>query len=187
MRTIYAKKPFSLVQRLELKGSLPKEPGSLMFGDLFALEYMGASEFEFGAFSEFLRTADWAANPAKPHFLMRMFESPRPIYWESFSASVGGIAVYGGFDSRLHSVEDVIAKIGEVASGKARCKGGANFPPKEGSISKTVAWVEIIQGVFWSLQDFRYLFSNLVNQSVRHMDKQRVERNKKVATMRQEA
>lgn len=162
--------PFRLVQRLVAK-SKNEQKEVPRFGDFFALDYMGAAEFEFGSFPAFLREAHKASKPVHRSMIDRLLSRPiKPTDWKSFEAEVKGIRIYGGFDSRLNSEQEVIDKIETIASGQARLKCSADFPPKSGS--KTVGWAEVQQRVFWSTEDYRAILPELLAESVRTMDQQ---------------
>lgn len=141
-----------LIQRLERKSIIGKIIEH-RFGEIFALDYMGSAEFEFGAFPKFLRAMH--AADLKP-----------------FKAFVNGVEYFGVFDPKYYADETAVSKmLNDLASGKFRLKEGANFPNNpEYKYTKTDAWADILNNIFWSKENLSASIVQAIANSVAYMD-----------------
>lgn len=147
-------KGFHLVQALHTP-VLISELNKRRFREVFTLKYMGAAQYEGGAFDRYLRSLSEAIKT-----------SPELI--QSFDLEVGGSQVFGIFDTRNCDLATVRAGIQSLLDGKALTKRPADFPPKTNPPS--VAWAEINLGVFWSLGDYRDDVQGMILREVEHLD-----------------
>lgn len=142
--------PFRLVQALHTP-VLMSDLGNRRFLEIFSLKYMGAAQYEGGAFEKYLAALDGAITESR---------------FETFEAQVDGIVVYGLFDSKFSSPESVLAGIQSLLDQTAVLKRPADFPPK--GRPPSVAWAEINLGVFWALADFREHLAGMIQREVRY-------------------
>lgn len=142
--------PFRLVQALHTP-VLMSDLGKRRFLEIFTLKYMGAAQYEGGAFEKYLSALDVAVAESRI---------------ETFEAEVGGILVYGLFDTKYSSLEGVVAGIKSLLDETAVLKRPSDFPPK--GRPPSVAWAEINLGVFWALADFREHLPGMIQREVLH-------------------
>lgn len=145
-------KGFHLVQALHTP-VLMSELGKRRFLEIFILKYMGAAQYEGGAFDRHLRS---------------MSEAISASQIEAFRVVINGIPLYGIFDTRRCDLETVRAGIQSVYDGVAVLKRHADFPPR--TKPPAVAWAEINLGVFWSLADYRDDVAGMILREIQHQD-----------------
>ncbi|AYG47731.1 hypothetical protein DV532_25920 (plasmid) [Pseudomonas sp. Leaf58] len=170
---------FCYVQRLRLADA-DRRPG-LRFGEAFSLEYMGAAEYEFGAFARFLRTA----NDCRDHLV----EAKAVIAYGDDQVICTVTCFY---DPQTQSWAHIEKQLTLLAQGKLHTKCGAHFPaadtrslaPVKGRRKAaehpprptTCGWVEIGQNVFWTTSEITLAqYRDLLHASVEHMDAQKAQ------------
>lgn len=149
-----------LVQRLKPKRERPAGSlDNLRFGEVFELDYMGAAEYEFGAFPKFLRRMASA-------LLGRVTVTLKD-----------GTKVFAVYDMASYTGDAQVAEVlNDIADKKTRHKCGPDFPPRVPTAkwdSGTVAWAELDHGLFWSLENMSVGVSKLFANSVKYMDAQK--------------
>ncbi len=154
---------FRYVQRL-----IPLNPkveclDTLRFGEVFRMHYMGAAEFERGAFETFLTRMCELNNPEdhRSFWQRRVLRKPAPVSRLHFiRATVEGTPIYAAFDTTRHTQAEVIEEITAIAKGRAHLKMPAGFPPTASDQARgecPTVWAEIRENVIWSLSDLSYL------------------------------
>lgn len=169
---------FSYVQRLVLAdGDL--RPG-LRFGEAFGLEYMGAAEYEFGAFTRFLRAAHECRDD--------LVEAKVVIAYGDDGQLTCTVTCF--YDPQAQSWSHIEKQLTMLAQGKLHTKRRANFPaadPRPPASVKgrrksveppprptTCGWVEIGQNVFWTTSEINLAqYRDLLRASVEYMDAQK--------------
>lgn len=169
---------FYSVQRLisEKKKLASLEQGdALRFGEVFTLDYMGSSEYEYGAF---------------PAFLRMVHEHLDAL--DGLQVDIQGMAVFVAYPRSLSTQEHVLAQLEEIASGSLYTRDGARFaPPKVGSGStrkprkgsraeraasveayfRVDGWAEISQATFWTTLPMTLeRYKELIRASIEYMD-----------------
>ena len=142
-----------LIQRLELHDHHDADVKieSLRFGELLAMDYMGAAEFEFGAMAKNLR--DFHAQDAEiDHFSFKHNER-----W-----------YYGFYNSTKFDLNEVIEKLTKLDTKGMYQKEHADFPYKKGN--SITAWFDIKNQVFFSIYDFHATFRTVIKNSIAYMD-----------------
>lgn len=142
-----------LIQRLELYDhhAADVKIESLRFGELLAMDYMGAAEFEFGAMAKNLR-AFHAQDAEIEHFSFKHLER-----W-----------YYGFYNAAKFDLTEVIDKLTKLDTKDIYQKEHASFPYKKGN--RTVAWFDIKNQVFFSIHDFHATFRTVIKNSIVYMD-----------------
>jgi hypothetical protein len=154
---------FRYVQRL-----IPLNPkveclDTLRFGEAFRMHYMGAVEFERGAFEAFLTRMHELNNPVdqRSFWQRRVLRKSAPGSCLHFiRATVEGTPIYAVYDTTRHTQAEVIEEITAIAKGRAHLKMPAGFPPSEIDQARgecPTVWAEIRENVIWSLSDLSYL------------------------------
>lgn len=140
---------FYLVQRLETNKEV--DVSKCRFGERFGLDYMGSSEFEWGAFPKFLRSINAGD-------------------LQTFSHKVGKDKIFGVFDANKQSLTHVLESIDKIASGKLHLKESAHLTNRPSYVEQVDAWAEIEQNVFWAYKDYRTTIKAMFARSVEYMD-----------------
>lgn len=142
-----------LIQRLELYDhhAADVKIESLRFGELLAMDYMGAAEFEFGAMAKNLR-AFHAQDAEIEHFSFKHLER-----W-----------YYGFYNAAKFDLTEVIDKLTKLDTKDIYQKEHVSFPYKKGN--RTVAWFDIKNQVFFSIHDFHATFRTVIENSITYMD-----------------
>jgi hypothetical protein len=171
---------FSYVQRLRLADA-DLRPG-LRFSEVFSLEYMGAAEYEFGAFARFLRTA----HDCRDHLV----EAKSVIAYGDDDQLTCTVTCF--YDPQAQSWAHIEKQLTLLAQGKLHTKRGAHFPaadtrppaPVKGRRKAaeppprptTCGWVEIGQNVFWTTSEITLAqYRDLLRASVDYMDAQKAQ------------
>lgn len=167
---------FNLVQRFMLKVEVEKA-GDLRFLQLLMAEYMGSAEFESDLLQKFIFELDACASPEpiiKGWILQKKIHLPPTLQF--FDISLDDAQIYGAFNPEKQTLESVSKNILEIVEKKAHLQEHAGFPPAPDS--KTVAWAEIREGVFWSIIDLRDALPGLLARSAGYIKGQ----NQKVSS-----
>lgn len=169
---------FYSVQRLISEKNLgdAAESPSLRFGELFKLDYMGASEYEFGAF---------------PKFMREVHEHQENLV--GVEVDIEGMAVFVVYSTHNNTQEHVLEQLKAIAQGKQYTKGGASFKkPGEAAVKKprmgsraarqaeadamfrVDGWAEISLTTFWTVLPMTLeRYKQLIANSVAYMDEQK--------------
>lgn len=166
---------FYQVQRLISRKGLVVTPEA-RFGELFELDYMGASEYEGRAFPAFLRNVH--------NHLENLVGA---------QLEIEGMSVFVAFSTHNNTLEHVTSELAAIATGERYTQGGARFkmaepaqepPPRKNSQAARRAevkeyfrvdgWAEISLTAFWTvlpmtLEDYK----QLIVASVAYMDEQK--------------
>jgi hypothetical protein len=171
---------FCYIQRLRL-GKVECAPG-VRFGQAFELEYMGASEYEFGAFPAFLRAAHDRID--------QLVEVKASIVYDKALGLSYPITCF--YDPHAMTWEHIENQLVMVAQGKQRTKMSAGFPgikrqqttPPRGPRkavatiipSETCGWVDVGNNVFWTAREITLdQYKGLLRESVEYMDAQKAQ------------
>jgi hypothetical protein len=140
--------------------------GTVGFDRVFSRHNMSATEFSKDAYVNFVKSMAEAARPAPVNswipFIKR--KSARSTL-ELFTANIGGVSIYGAFDSKRNTLQSVLAGIQAIADNKIMLKRNADFPPQVGAVT-TTGWAEMRLGVFWAIDDFRKDLTGLFIRAV---------------------
>lgn len=150
-------KGFHLVQALHTPG-LMSMLHQRRFSEIFFLKYMGAAQYEDGAFDRYICSLSEAIDAS-------------PSLVEAFEIEIAGAYLCGIFDTRKCDLETVRAGIQSLLDGTALLKRPADFPPKTNPPS--VAWAEINLGVFWSLADYREVIPGMIHREAEYLNSQK--------------
>ncbi|MBD8089170.1 hypothetical protein IFT48_04185 [Pseudomonas fluorescens] len=166
---------FYSVQRLISKKALEPTP-DLRFGQFFDLDYMGASEYEYGAFPGFLRDVH-----ANRDTLV------------STQLHINGMDVFVAYSTHNNTLEHVTCELFAIAEGTRRTQCGARFKmpdapstkkPRKNSAAARAAetelffrvdgWAEISLTTFWTVRPMTLeLYKQIIANSVAYMDEQK--------------
>lgn len=125
------------------------------FGEIFVPKYMGAAQYEGGAFDRYICSLSEAIDAS-------------PALIETFEIKIAGAQLCGIFDTRKCDLETVRAGIKSLLDGTAQLKRPADFPPRTNPPS--VAWAEINLGVFWSLADYRAVIPGMIHREAQYLN-----------------
>ena len=172
---------FRLVQRLIPVENRTENLASLRFGQVLLMDYMGAVEYERGAFSDFLVRMQALNSPVdqRSFWQRRVLRQPAPVSLLQFMrATVHGVKIFIAYDTTRHTATEVIEEITAIAKGRANLKMPARFPSTEYDRSSRdcpTAWAEIKENVIWSLSDLSHL-GDWLNNTVTFLaqEKQRI-------------
>lgn len=172
---------FYQVQRLISSKGFTVTPET-RFGEMFGLDYMGASEYEWGAFPAFLRDV---------HAHLDTLVGAQ--------IQIEGMDVFVVFSEHNNTLEHVTAELVAIATGKRHTQCGARFKavapatgpkPRKNSVAARRAeveaftrvdgWAEISLTAFWTVLPMTLgLYKQLIDASVTYMDeKKRLEAEK---------
>lgn len=140
---------FYLVQRLET--TKDADVSKCRFGQRFGLDYMGSSEFEWGAFPKFLRSMNSGD-------------------LQTFSHKVGNTKIYGVFDANKQTLSNVLSQIDKIAVNDSSLKEPTYLTKRPSYGERIDAWAEIEQNVFWAFKDYRTTIKSMIARSVEYMD-----------------
>lgn len=166
---------FYQVQRLISRKGIAVAPEA-RFGELFELDYMGASEYEGSAFPAFLRNV---------HDHLDTLVDAR--------LEIEGMSVFVVFSTHNNTLEHVASELASIATGERHTQGGARFkmaepaqepPPRKNSQAARRAevkeyfrvdgWAEISLTAFWTVLPMTLeTYRQLIVASVAFMDEQK--------------
>lgn len=166
---------FYQVQRLISSKGLTVTPDT-RFGEMFGLDYMGASEYEWGAFPAFMRDV---------HAHLDTLTSAQ--------IQIEGMDVFVVFSGHNNTLEHVTAELVAIATGKRQTHRGARFKavapatgpkPRKNSVAARRAeveaftrvdgWAEISLTAFWTVLPMTLeAYKQLIVASVAYMDEQK--------------
>ena len=166
---------FYMIQRLK-PFRVAMAPG-IRFGQVFELEYMGASEYEAGYFSKYMR----AAHARRDHLI----EVNASIVYDVEKGLSYPITCF--YDPGAMTWEHIEQQLTLVAQHKQQTRMGSRFPalptqrtiPGKGRakpkvvevLPETCAWVDIGAQVFWAACDITLeQYKSLLQASVEYMD-----------------
>ncbi|AXH59541.1 hypothetical protein [Pseudomonas amygdali] len=167
--------PFYQVQRLISRKGLATAP-EMRFGELFELDYMGASEYEGKSFAAFMRNV---------HDHLDTLVGAQ--------LEIEGMSVFVAFSTHNNTLEHVTSELTAIASGKRHTQGGARFkmaeptpepPPRKNTQAARRAevkeyfrvdgWAEISLTTFWTVLPMTLeVYKQLIVASVAFMDEQK--------------
>lgn len=153
-----------LIQRLNRKptnGSIADH----RFGEIWELDYMGAAEYEFGAFPKMLVSL---AENLKELRTFHLDVDVTGSHWRDKDKRTGKTRVFGFYDSTMATDREVMDAITKIAADKIRLKMPANM-----SDGRVTGWVDIVNHFFWSTENMSMSIVHSIKRSSDYILEQR--------------